>query len=42
VKKEKKKLLRDEPPCKLQGPSVSETQYWINIFTEIEKNEQKD
>ncbi|MEK6635178.1 MAG: NYN domain-containing protein [Planctomycetota bacterium] len=42
VKKGKKKLLRDEPPCKLQGPSVSETQYWIHIFTEIEKNEQKD
>lgn len=32
----------DEPHCKYQGTSADETQYWVRIFQEIEKNEYQD
>ncbi|OOP54999.1 MAG: hypothetical protein AYP45_17455 [Candidatus Brocadia carolinensis] len=32
----------DEPHCKYQGPSADETQYWIRVFRETERNEHQD
>ncbi|MCF6155421.1 MAG: hypothetical protein E3K36_09245 [Candidatus Brocadia sp.] len=32
----------DEPRYKYQGPSADETQYWVRVFEEIEKNEHQD
>ncbi|TVM03136.1 MAG: hypothetical protein CV087_06695 [Candidatus Brocadia sp. WS118] len=32
----------DEPRSKYQGPSADETQYWIRVFRETEKNEHQD
>ncbi len=32
----------DEPRCKYQGTSADETQYWIRVFRETEKNEHQD
>jgi predicted RNA-binding protein with PIN domain len=32
----------DEPSYKYQGPSADETQYWIRVFRETEKNEHQD
>ncbi|NUO08206.1 MAG: NYN domain-containing protein [Candidatus Brocadia sp.] len=39
--KKKKNSSHDgnEPSYKYQGPSVDETQYWVRIFKELEKNE---
>ncbi len=32
----------DEPPCKYQGPSADETQYWLRVFKGIGNDDDKD
>lgn len=41
-KKKKSPHIADEPHSKYQGPSADETQYWVRIFKEAEKNEHQD